>query len=91
MYSLIFAAALSFSASMTSPGIVPTTPAPTPEAFATEGIDVLHLVCEKKGSDVSITLLLQIDETVLSLSSESYSYVEASQNLKEVIADITNQ
>jgi hypothetical protein len=89
MYSLILTAALSISAGL---GMQPLTNAePIPANFNHEGIEVLSLVCEKLGSDVSITLMLQIEDTVLSINSTSYNYVEASEKLKEVIEDIANK
>lgn len=90
MYSIIFTALLSLSANFSTP-LIPAEVAPVAATFESDQVDVLELTYEKVGSDVSITLILHVEDTVLSLSSVSHSYVEASENLKSVIQEVTNK
>lgn len=90
MKTLILAALLGICTNYTSSTDGHAIPAK--ETFAAPGVEVLNLEYEMRSSDVAITLILQVDATVLSITSVSYNYVEASEQLNNVIKDLsTNQ
>ncbi|MBC6993751.1 hypothetical protein QWY85_11305 [Neolewinella lacunae] len=90
MYSLFVSTLLTFSAfGITSPS---TDLPPSTSSFHTpDGVTVMHLEYTKKGSEVYITVHLQVDESILSVTSASHSYVEATEQLNQVIAAATNK
>lgn len=79
--SLLAASTLGFNP--TSSEVVPTMSS----FVSVEGVEVLYLEYEKSGSEVSITLQLQIDDSVLAVTSTSHNYVEATEQLNRVISD----
>lgn len=86
MYNLFISSIIAVS----SFGVNPGTSEVVPTIFSFnsgDGVEVLHLEYEKKGSEVSITLQLQIDDSVLTVTSTSYNYVEATEQLNQVISD----
>jgi hypothetical protein len=84
MYNLIFSAILGIAA--LSPGAFNGDTPPVLVDFQTEeSVEVLHLGVEKNGSEVSLTILLQIDDSVLAVTSTSHSYVDATDQLNQVI------
>jgi|GEM_PF-3218180 len=85
MYNLIISTLLTLGTFSATSGSDEKLPEIT--SFDTrEGVEVIHLEYEKHDSEVYITLLLQVDDSVLSVTSVSHSYVEATEQLNEVIA-----
>ena len=90
MYHLIFTAFLGLATF--SPGAPGNDIPPTLADFQTEGnVEVLRLGIEKNGSEVSLTILLQIDDSVLAVTSTSHSYVDATDQLNQVILAAANK
>lgn len=90
MYNLFVSTLLAASALSLNPSASETPPTIT-SFHTSENVEVMHLEYEKKGSEVYISLLLQVDGTVLSVTSASYNYVEATEQLNQVIAAATNK
>jgi len=90
MYTIFISSLIAFSS--LSPALVSSENVPTMSSFnSEEGVEVLYLEYEKNGSEVSITLHLQVDDSVLTVTSTSHNYVEATDQLNRVISDTANK
>jgi siroheme synthase (precorrin-2 oxidase/ferrochelatase) len=90
MLHLLFATAISLSA-FTVPTPIHEVPAAITAAASAAHIDVLEFDQKKSGSDVSITAILQVDHSIISITSTSHSYVEAIDQLKRVFLEIADK
>jgi hypothetical protein len=90
MYNIFFSTII--GAVMLSPMSMDTETPPTIDAFTpVDGVEVMSLSYETKGSEVYITLNLQIHNSMVSVTSASHSYVEATDQLNQVIATVVKK
>jgi hypothetical protein len=90
MYNLLFSTIIGLTA-LSSFSVSTDTP-PSINAFTPgEGVKVMSLNYEIRGSEVYITLDLQVHNSLVSITSASHSYVEATDQLNQVIATVTNK
>ncbi|MTB50652.1 hypothetical protein [Lewinella sp. W8] len=87
MYNSFFAVVIGFFT--VSP--MASTELPTTESLSTETVEVLTLEYTQVNSDFSVTVNLQIDQSVHAVTSTANSYYEATQQLKRAVAELTEK